>query len=247
MRYILILLACSFLFLQCRRADVTVYPTGSYDTLGIHWMTIDRTNITYYFQGTGLKAASIYTDMHEEAYVRVNNVFNAKLPRKLRFFVWTDWQAALTLYNEPAWVGGFAQSKQCVCHQRADMSLGHEMTHVLSYWGDGIPMKTYSRFINEGIAETFDLSETDKIGAAKKVLQGKGYHDVMEIWRDDENMPEDILYPVSGAFVQFLYKKNQPDKFFALVKNQTIEDAENIYGKAQLEALMAEFNGLVGL
>lgn len=57
---------------------------------------------------------------------------------------------------------------------------------------------------------------------------------------------------MSGFFVLkfrvvFLYKKNMPDKFFKLIKSQKIEDAEKIYGKEELSALMAEFNGLMGL
>lgn len=57
---------------------------------------------------------------------------------------------------------------------------------------------------------------------------------------------------MSGFFVLkfrvvFLYKKNMPDKFFKLIKNQKMEDAEKIYGKEELSALMTEFNGLMGL
>lgn len=247
MKNIIILIGCSLLFTQCGKDNIEVYPTGSFDTMGVHWMTIERNNIIYYFQGTGVKGASIYTDMHEEAYDKLIPIFNPQLPRKLRFFVWTDWASAIKLFNKPEWVGGFALVEECVCHQRADIPLGHEMTHVLSYWAWGIQLNTYSRFINEGIAETFEQTESDKIVIAKKALEGKNIHSVLDVWQNDESTDHEILYPVAGAFVEFLYEKNMPGKFKLLVKNQRIEDAENIYGKEQFDAFIAEFDNLVGL
>lgn len=247
MRYIITAITCALLFAQCTAPDIAVQPTGSYDTLGVQWMTIERNNITYYFQGTGVKGASIFTDLHEEAYEQVNPIFNAKLPQKLRFFVWTDWEAARQLFSIPEDVGGFAVSEECVCHTRADIPLAHEMTHVISYWSGGVEPTTYSKFINEGIAVAFDLEGDDKIETAKEAIAGKGLSSVSQVWNDKNETYADILYPVGGAFVDFLYKKNMPDKFFKLIKYQRMEDAEEIYGKAELDALIAEFNGLMGL
>jgi hypothetical protein len=47
--------------------------------------------------------------------------------------------------------------------------------------------------------------------------------------------------------MDFLYKKNLSIQFSALLKNQTIESAENIYGKNTMDALIMEFDALVGL
>lgn len=247
MKYIITFFIFALLFAQCSAPDITVYPTGTYDTLGVQWMTIERNNITYYFQGTGVKGASIFTDLHEDAYEQVNTIFNTKMPQKLRFFVWTDWEAARQTFNIPEDVGGFAISEECVCHTRADIPLAHEMTHVISYWSGGVEPSSYTKFINEGIAVAFDLEGDDKIETAKKAITQKYYPGVAAIWYDKNEVYADILYPVGGAFVDFLYKKNMPDKFFKLIKNQTIEDAEEIYGKEELSALMAEFNRLMEL
>ncbi|MBZ0097918.1 MAG: hypothetical protein K8F30_02485 [Taibaiella sp.] len=243
MKYIIVSIGCLLMFAQCRSV-VDVQPASSYDTLGVTWMTIERENIKYYFQGTGVKAASLYTDMHEEAYKKLHPVFNAKLPRKLSFFVWTDWVLAEQVLDH---FPGFALPEECVCHVRASQTLGHEMTHVLVYWSDGIPPNSYSRFINEGVAVAFDLAQDNKIETAKEAMAGMNMPGIREIWTGSYEPVDDILYPLGGAFMDFLYKKNQPEKFMALIKNQQIEDAEVIYGKEELNTLINEFEDIVGL
>lgn len=246
MKYIIPIIACCILFTQCKK-DVQKYPTGTYDTLGVQWMTIDRDNITYYFQGTGAEGASIYTDLHEEAYNRIAPIFKPQLPQKLRFFVWTSWQDATLLFSIPEDVGGFAISRECVCHTRADIPLGHEMTHVISYWSGGVEPTEYSEFINEGIAVAFDLEGDDKLETAKKAIEGKNFPGIRQIWSETYDAPSDILYPVGGAFIDFLYKKNMNEQFFRLIKEQSIENAEEIYGKDQLNSFINEFDTMLGL
>ena len=244
MKNILILIACAVLFAQCRPADVEVQPTGSFDTLGINWMTIERSNVIYYFQGTGAKAATVYTDLHEEAYEELNNYFEATLPRKLRFFVWTDWSKARQILNH---FPGFALPENCICHVRANQTLGHEIAHILAYWAWGVPFNSYSKFTNEGLAVAFDLSGRDKIALAKESLEGSNIKSILEIWQDAERTPDEILYPVGGAFMEFMRNQSQPDEYKTLIKNQTIQDAEQIYGKDRLHTLIASFNSQLGL
>jgi hypothetical protein len=245
MKYSFAFIACIFLFARCGQDSINVQPTSTYDTLGIHWMTIERTHITYYFQGDGVNGASIYTDMHEDAYVKLDQVFHAKMPQKLRFFVWTNENIAEQLLGSPL---GFTLPEECVCHLRANQTLGHEMTHALSYWAGGVRPKTYSRFVSEGVAVAFDLRDVDRIAEAKSALKGQNIHSVTDLWSgSNQSADEEVFYPVAGAFMDFMYKKNLPDQFNALIKNETMEDAENIYGKERLDALIAEFNKLVGL
>lgn len=244
MKNILALIVCASLLAQCK-PKVDVYPTSTYDTLGIRWMTIDRNNITYYFQGTGAKGASIYSDMHEEAYNKLQPIFNAQPPKKLRFFVWTDWTKAEQILNH---FPGFAIPKECVCHVRANQTLGHEIAHILSYWSNGVEPNFYVRFINEGVAVAFDLKGDNKIGIAKNAIKGYELSSITEIWSGQyRSGPDDLLYPVGGAFIEYLYNLNQPEKFFALLKNQSQDDAEMIYGKEELNLIIQQFDKQLGL
>ncbi len=247
MKYTLLIIALALLIAGCR-PDIEMYPTGTLDTLGVQWMVIERDNMTYYFQGTGVKAASIYTDLHEEAYDKLEAIFNPTLPRKLRYFVWTDWQQGLQTYNEPDWVGGFALSLQCMCNVRADMNLGHEMTHVMTYWADGVPSNSYSMFINEGVAVAFDLHDNDKMKEAKNAVTQYTLNSITDLWLDStETAPHELLYPVGGAFMEYMYNNSSRAEYFALLKNQALPDAETIYGKERLRGMISEFEGQLGL
>lgn len=247
MRYTLLLFAFASLMVGCR-PDIEMYPTDTYDTLGVQWMVIDRENVTYYFQGTGVKGASIYSDLHEEAYNKLASIFNPIMPNKLRYFVWTDWDQAARLFNAPEWAGGLAFSRHCICHVKANINLGHEMTHVMTYWADGEEPHTYSRFINEGVAVAFDLSDRDKMEEAKNALSQYSLNSITNLWYDSlDTAPSDLLYPVGGAFMEYMYKNSSRKEYFELLKNQELPDAEIIYGKERLHGMIAEFEGQLGL
>jgi hypothetical protein len=207
-------------------------------------MTIERPNIMYYFQGSSLDDASDFADRHEQAYQTINETFKAELPRKLRLFVWADRALGEQLLNYPL---GFTVPDQCVCYIRNNQTLGHEMTHVLSHWGWGIQPTAKTKFINEGVAVAFDLNSNNKIETAKAAVSGKGIPSVADVWSGSFPASDDIIYPLGGAFMHYLNSQNLPDQFKALIKNQTIESAENLYGKDKLNSLIADFDQLVEL
>lgn len=247
MKHIIALIAASILFAQCS-PNIETYPTTTYDTLGVSWMCMERDNVTYYFQGRGVKAASIYSDLHEDAYNKLQPVFNAKLPRKLSYFVWMDWQQAKLIFNPAEWAAGFALEQSCACHVRADINRAHELVHILSYWANGQKRETYSRLVCEGVAVAFDLEDHDRTARAKKALEGKSFSSIKDFWVDRaHDIDPDVFYPVSGAFMEFIYNKNQPEKFSRLLRNQRMEEAEEIYGKDLLHVWMAEFDRHIGL
>jgi hypothetical protein len=246
MKYTIVLIMVLSLFAQCRHAQ-TVQPTGSYDTLGIHWSVVQGTNATYYFQDFSVQSgyATQYVNLHESAYTELNSRFNATLPQKLRFFVWKDATLAAQLLGRSL---GFTDPYDCIIHVRPQQTIGHEMTHALSYWAWGRTPTGYNRFINEGVAVAFDLSNSDRIKLAKAAIAGQGIHSVTDLWYGSYyGAPEEIFYPVAGACMDFLYKQNQPALFDSLVKNQTFESAQNIYGTDRLNSLIAGFNSAIGL
>ncbi len=247
MKYTLLLIVFALSVAGCR-PEIEMHPTGASDTLGVQWMVIERDNMTYYFQGTGVKGASIYTDLHEEAYDRLEAVFNPIMPSKISYFVWTDWAQARQLFNKPDWVWGFANSASRVCHVRVDMSLGHEVTHIMTYWADGVQRNSYSMFINEGVAVAFDLSDRDKLKEAKNAATTYQLKSITELWLDSmETAPHDLLYPVGGAFMEYMYNNSSRSEYIALLKNQALPDAETVYGKERLHGMIADFEGKLGL
>ncbi|HEY9178450.1 MAG TPA: hypothetical protein VIN07_12195 [Flavipsychrobacter sp.] len=247
MRYAIALMTVALLWTGCR-PDIEMYPTATFDTLGVQWMVIERNNMTYYYQGTGVKAASIYSDLHEEAYDRLEAVFNPVLPYKLRYFVWTDWKQAQQLFGTPEWVAGLAFSRSCMCHVRADINLGHEMTHVLAYWAEGVEPNSYSRFINEGVAVAFDQRDHDKMEEAKNTVSQYSLNSITELWADSlETAPHELIYPVGGAFMEYMYSNTTRSEYIALLKNQALPDAEKVFGKERLDRFIADFDSQLGL
>ncbi|MBS1773790.1 MAG: hypothetical protein JST82_13100 [Bacteroidetes bacterium] len=250
MKYCIVLSVFVLLFAQCKTPnDVlpNVEPTGYYDTLGIHWTAVEKNNIIYYFHDFNSQSsfAAQYIDEHESAYVTINNVFNAKMPRKLRFFIWGDTALANQLLGHPL---GFTTPTQCACYVMPGQTVGHEMTHAITYWGGGVPSIEYRRFINEGVAVAFDLSGRDRISMAKKAAAGQGISSIVELWDGNkQNISEEVFYPIAGAFMDYLNKLNESDKFYALVKDQSLQSAQNIYGKDRMDALIAGFNSQIGL
>jgi hypothetical protein len=249
MKYTIVLIACALLLAQCKKSDAesAIQPTGTYDTLGIKWTVVESTNIIYHFQDFSIQSgyAKQYVDDHEAAYKNLNGTFKAVLPRKLRFFIWTDETLAAQLLGHSL---GFTVPGQCVCFVRPNQTIGHEMTHALVHWMEGTPTQATTRFVNEGVAVAFDLNNYNRIDAAKSALAGQGVQSVRDFWSGSkQSAPEAIFYPAAGAFIDYLYKQNLPNEFRGLLENQTIANAENIYGKARLDSLIAEFDGLVGL
>ncbi len=141
----------------------------------------------------------------------------------------------------------FTFYKQCFSHEHRHISPGHEIAHTLSYWAWGTPLLSYSKFINEGIAGCFDLNKwDDKYATARWVISQNGVSDVMHIWKKEKKYKHKVIYPVSAAFVTYLYEKSSKEEFRALVKNQAIDSVKKTYGP-KFYTLVKEFNGLMGL
>lgn len=245
MRNTIALLMCIFLFAQCRKHEK--YPFASRtDTLGVQWGVVRSNHIDYYFQTADNWTDEVggYVNDHENAYGQLDAIFQAQLPQKLRFYIWTDTALARRTLHEGL---GFAIPYVCVVNVRPEQTVGHEMTHVLSYWAGGITPTYVTRFINEGVAVAFDLSSGSKIDQAKSAIKGQNIKSVLDLWTGGNQASESVLYPVAGAFMEYMYKQNQPGKFDSLIKYQTIASAQTIYGNDQFDKLIADFNKQLGL
>jgi tetratricopeptide (TPR) repeat protein len=224
------------------------------------WITIESEHFIFKFQDTaGLRAnllmmvprshptsAAKYIQEHEQAFARINKIFHADLQKKITFFVWTDDELAKKILGKEL---GFATPTEYKCNADYRQTIGHEMTHVLSYWGWGqatLP-ENMTRLINEGVAVAFDLSRGDKYERARNAVTGENIHSILDVWKDNGMGYQKVLYPLGGAFLTYLYKKSTPEQFKSIIKNQTIENAQNTYGIVQFGIMMTEFNNMIGL
>ena len=210
-----------------------------------NWVVIEGAHITYKFQDTiGISNIIwMFVKKHEAAYEQLSKIFEPKLPAKLIMHVWNDREKAKEILHQGL---GFAQPKACFCHLYRNQTIGHEMTHVLSYWSWGTSNSGASRFINEGIAVCFDLEENDKYAFARRVIAKEGIENVLDIWENEKKYDADVLYPVGGAFVAYLQQNSTPDEFKKVVKLQTLEQMKILYG-TRFDKLIVDFNHLMGM
>jgi tetratricopeptide (TPR) repeat protein len=208
------------------------------------WAVMERKNIIYYFENKAGLNAEQFMREHDEAYTTINKTFKATLKRKISFYVWENRETAKKILGREL---GFSEPEYYLCNVHKNQTIGHEMTHVLSYWAWGVPTQTTSRLINEGVAVCFDLSNRNKTEMAKEAVKKlTGQRSIVDIWENDNKLRDDIIYPVGGAFIAYLLKNSTEQQFRQLIKNQTINNARLVYGDT-FEKLVKEFDRSVGL
>lgn len=190
-----------------------------------NWKTVESRNITFHFEkNITEQEISRIVKTRQQAFDQINLFFNSKLPKKIDFFVWNQKDAFNPVLNKNL---GFSEPALCVAHNRLNQSPGHEIAHNISFWKSKNNIRT--QFINEGIGVCFDQQSDDKMSLAKAAFK-KSPFDIREIWKGNSTVSEDVLYPVAGAFVEYLVKTDK-NQFLKLSENQTYENAEKIYNK----------------
>ena len=209
-----------------------------FDNLYNDWKIIETENIIFHFQNTiSEKEMKFIANSRQHAFDRINSFFNSKLSKKLDFFVWDLDENFNKFLNRKL---GFTRPEFCVSHNRLKQSPGHEIAHNISFWNNRKNIRT--NFINEGIGVYFDQNNNDKLKIAKKLYSSNSFS-IRDIWKNDININDELLYSVSGAFVEYLIKYDK-DKFLLLAGNQTYENAQKVYD-GKIDTLINQFTALL--
>jgi len=204
------------------------------------WRTVETDNFRFHFQN--MKAADIekYTSEREAAYTEINGFFKSSLPKKIDFFVWESREDAKKILKANL---GFSKPNFCIVHAHYQQTIGHEMTHIISNYTSEIKNKT--RFINEGTAVCFDLSNQDKLKIVKDwIAVNRKQIVIKDYWENAEKYTEEILYPLSGLFVKELIDNFGKEKFLKFFKNQTYENAKLVFG-SKLDTVIVDFEKMI--
>ncbi len=205
-----------------------------FDDLYDDWKIVETENVIFHFPPAlpEEKIKSLVAS-RQEAFEKINAFFNVTLPKKIDFFVW-NLESDLNPYLNKKL--GFTNPAFCISHNEINQSPGHEIAHSISHWRNIKAAKT--RFINEGIGVYFDQNKNDKLKRAQEVSISTSVS-IKNIWTTENDVPESLLYPVAGAFVEYLIQYDK-EKFLQLSENQTYENAKKIYG-GQIEKLIDVF------
>ena len=172
-----------------------------------------------------------YCDTRENAYQINNQFFEAEPYKKIDYFVWSKPKDAINIVGKNL---GFADSDLCKINLSINQTIGHEMTHILCDFG--MKPTNRNRLINEGVAVAFDLSHSDKMKAAIRTnTENLGIKDINE---RAEELPEAYIYPVGGAFIEYLLKNFGDEKLKSLLRDQSWNHLIELYGTE----VLAEFD-----
>lgn len=209
-----------------------------FDSYYNKWETVEKNNIIFHFQKTSsIPNLDNYIKERVIAYSNINDFFSSEMPKKIDFFVWKSNAEAKKILGASL---GFSKPQNCISHNRPNQTSGHEITHCISFWRDKDNVRT--RLINEGMGVYFDQTNSNRMEKAKAVASDIKI-DIKDMWINERKYPEQLFYPVAGAWVEALILYDKV-KFLKLSKNQTYENAFIIYGD-EINILIEEFNNKV--
>jgi tetratricopeptide (TPR) repeat protein len=196
------------------------------------WEIFEMENIKFHLQPNHqIRDIKLYCSTREDAFKENNIFFNASLYKKIDFYVWSDVEEGKKVLGEEI---GFANSDLCIINSKVNQTKGHEITHILCAYG--IKPNKVNQLINEGIAVAFDLSNSNRLELAKSVNQDN--LSIKDLMNEPFKFPENQVYPIGGALIEYLMKKKDKELIKRLLKNQTYEVLLEVYGIEIIE----EFN-----
>ena len=171
----------------------------------------------------------------EEALKIIQSIFDVSLLKKIDFFIWDSREEAHAQLQRHL---GFAYSMYNVIHSSFDQTLGHEITHIIT--GYLYAQGKFDSFINEGIAVLLDQSNRNRLAHAKLCLEHCKIMNVriVDIWNNLREFPQPVSYSIAALFMERLLTEYGQEKLIELIKNQSYEDACNIYGHDNFEKLI---------
>jgi hypothetical protein len=102
---------------------------------------------------------------------------------------------AETLFKKPL---AFTQPPLCLTHTGIRNTLGHEMTHTISFFAAKPIKKT--ALISEGVCVYFDLAKRDNLNQLKTINQSD--YSVIDIWTGKVRVDDKVIYPLGRRTCQ---------------------------------------------
>lgn len=165
------------------------------------WPTYETPHFIFHFQDkAAITDLTDYMQQREDAYDTINTFFDAEVPKKIDYYIWSRPNEAKNIFGQEL---GWANPKAVSIHSRIDQTRGHEMTHILCFYAYQPTLTT--RLINEGVAVYFDQTQRDRMVMARKSLNGAKL-DVLKYWATPGGVSNDYNYTVGGALIDWLLK-----------------------------------------
>jgi hypothetical protein len=113
-----------------------------------------------------------------------------------------------------------------------EQTSGHEIAHIIIR--NYLKTEIVNKFIDEGTAMYFDMTDRNRLKAARDIIKKKDYKDkisIKGIWQKPLDYPDWMIYYVGAAFIERLVEGESKEKFMELLKKQSYDNAEKIFGE----------------
>jgi hypothetical protein len=211
-------------------------PAASAQTFA-GWSLVETPHFRLQFPPNPQVDSKEFADQLERAHAELQRILGGAPSGRINFYVWNSSAEAEAVLGRPL---GFARPDLMLVHAAAGQTRGHELTHVFVH--HVFRPEATRRFIEEGIAVALDMSKRDRIGMARQAVKEGGIQRpiINRLWTSGGTLDENVVYPIAGAFIDYLARKGGRERLFALLKDQTIERARTIYG-GDFDSFVAEF------
>lgn len=178
----------------------------------------------------------------ETALESICEFFGTRPLRTIGFFVWKNNEAARSAGLPDL---GFARPEYAVIHVLPDQTPGHEIAHVVANWTTRTTYRV--RVIDEGVAVYLDQTGHDQFARVAQALAAtnQGPPALREVWENRARCPDQVLYPLGGAWIRDLVVHGGRKRLFSLLADQRYVHAHELYGDS-LGIWIAEFEDHIG-
>jgi hypothetical protein len=176
----------------------------------------------------------------DATWSRLAAFFGGAPDRAAEVLIWPDAATAKQVAGVP--VLGYAFAQMWVAHSQLDLPLGRALAPIFLEWV--VRPQNLSQFVAYGVAEICDGREgVDRTAEARAALAATpdATLDIPRWWQDDRAIDWRLVRPVAGGMLQALLDHGGQETFREFLREPTYVRAREIYGKEQLEALLAEF------
>jgi tetratricopeptide (TPR) repeat protein len=210
------------------------------------WQTLETDNLIFHYRQDSNSITNVheFAEKREVAFVKIQEFFKSSIHRKIDFYIWDSRDEAYNFLNRYL---GFSIPQYYLIHSAADQSIGHEITHIITHYIEG--SSNVTSLICEGAAVLFDQSIRDNIESTKKMMKRNNITqvDIKKLWDDFFKLSSGVTYPLSAVFAQALLTEFGKEKYIELLKNQTYDNACNIYGKSNLDIIIQKTQNIFNI
>lgn len=208
-----------------------------------NWTIYETENIVFHYRVDENSKTRLdeFALSRQAAFTKINEFFNCRLERKIDFFLWDSQDEAFSVLNRYL---GFAIGQYYLVHNALNQTVGHELSHIITYYLDGseeiIPL------ICEGAAVLFDQSGRDNLAFTKRMMEKNHVEkaDVKALWQNFFSLSSGVSYPLAAVFSETLLKEFGKEHYLELMRHQTYEGACSVLGKEKIEEAIRKTEAL---